>query len=64
MFIYFLLQHMDANLKSGFWLAREAEPHLEKTKHFQHFKIVIIFFLESLRSYSDFFYVHHKDLER
>ena len=44
MFIYFLLQHMDANLKSGFWLAREAEPHLEKTKYFQHFKIIIIFF--------------------
>ena len=36
MFMYFSLQHMDANLKSGFWLAREAEPHLEKTKYFEY----------------------------
>ena len=63
MFMYFLLQHMNANLKSGFWLAREAEPYLEKTKYFEYFWIVFMYLLESFRSYSCSFYVHHKDFE-
>ena len=33
---------MNANLKSGFWLAREAESYLEKTRYFHHFGNVII----------------------
>ena len=28
----FLLQMMNINLKCGYWLAREGETHLEKTK--------------------------------
>ena len=31
---------MSANLKSGFWLAREAEAHLEKTKYVHQFELL------------------------
>ena len=33
---------MDANLKSGFWLAREAENYLEKTRYSHYFCNFII----------------------
>lgn len=31
---------MSANLKSGFWLARKAEAHLEKTKYVRHLDLL------------------------
>ena len=48
---------MDANLKSGFWLAREAENYLEKTRYshyFCNFIIIARMFSHSSKHISSF----------